>query len=141
MRRTAPLPRVNQIPVSPKLGRCLWQWHRYWRLRGAAAAETCLLGEPWSIFYLLTWVGSSHRGRCGERTEIPYLTAASSESGPSSEEILPGQDSWNGVPNKTGLGMWALAMALVVQCYSKNPSNKGDYGVKLGSRERWVGGS
>lgn len=68
-------------------------------------------------------MGSSHRGRCGERTENPYLTAASSESGPSSEEILPGQDSWNGVPNKAGLGMWALAMVLAVQCY-KNPFNK-----------------
>lgn len=43
------------------------------------------------------------------------------------EDTLPGQDSWNGVLSRAGLGVWALATALVVHCYSKSPSSKGDY--------------
>lgn len=79
--------------------------------------------------------GAATGGRRGERTEIPYLAAASWGGGSS-----PGQDSWNGVPNKAGLGMWALASALVVHCYSKNSSNKGNYDTSLGLKDRcgWI---
>ncbi|XP_078013113.1 mitochondrial disaggregase isoform X2 [Phascolarctos cinereus] len=31
---------------------------------------------------------------------------------------------WSGVPNAAGLGVWALASALVAHCYSKSPANK-----------------
>lgn len=144
LRRTAPAPRLFLgLIKSPSL-----------QSRGGAYNRSVITGDRGEPQRLRTaaWVrpgasssvlfpgrGAATGGRRGERTEIPYLTAASSGRGPSPEETLPGQDSWNGVPNKAGLGMWALAMALVVQCYNKNPSNKGDYGVKLGSRERCVG--
>lgn len=143
LRRTAPAPRLFLgLIKSPSLqspggayGRSVITGDRGepQRLRAAAwvrpgASSTLFLGR-----------GAATGGRRGEHTEIPYMTAASSGRGPSLEETLPGQDSWNGVPNKAGLGMWALAVALVVQCYNKNPSNKGDYGAKLGSRERCVG--
>ncbi|XP_008758018.1 mitochondrial disaggregase isoform X1 [Rattus norvegicus] len=128
LRRTAPAPRLFLgLIKSPSL-----------QSRGGAYNRSVITGDRGEPQRLRTaaWVrpgassvlfpgrGAATGGRRGERTEIPYLTAASSGRGPSPEETLPGQDSWNGVPNKAGLGMWALAMALVVQCYNKNPSNK-----------------
>lgn len=147
LRRTAPAPRLFLgLIKSPSLqsrggayGRCIVTGDRGEPQRLRAAAWV----RPGASSVFFPGRGVATGGRRGERTEIPYLTAASSGRGPNPEETLPGQDSWNGVPNKAGLGMWALAMALVVQCYNKNPSNKGDYGAKLGSRERcagvWVG--
>lgn len=63
--------------------------------------------------------------------ELQCLAAATRKHLPSPEETLPGQD-WSGVPNRAGLGVWALATALVAHCYSKSPSNKGDYRGCLG---------
>lgn len=127
LRRTTPAPRLFLgLIKSPSL-----------QSRGGAYGRGVVTGdrgEPQRL-RAAAWVrpgasstfvpgrGAATWGRRGERTEIPYLTAASSERGPSPEETLPGQDSWNGVPNKAGLGMWALAMVLAVQCY-KNPFNK-----------------
>lgn len=145
LRRTAPAPRLFLgLLKSPSF-----------QGRGSAygrSVSTADRGEP-QLLKAAAWVrpgassisfpgrGAATRGRRGERTEISCLAAASWGHGPSLEETLPGQDSWNGVPNKTGLGMWALATALVVHCYNKSPSNKGDYGASLGSRERCGGGS
>lgn len=145
LRRTAPAPRLFLgLLKSPSF-----------QSRGSAygrSVTTADRGEPQRL-KAAAWVrpgassisfpgqGASTGGRRGERTEISCLAAASWGHGPSPEETLPGQDSWNGVPNKAGLGMWALATALVVHCYSKSSSNKGDYGACLGSREKCGGGS
>ncbi|XP_051005030.1 caseinolytic peptidase B protein homolog isoform X2 [Acomys russatus] len=123
LRRTTPAPRLFLgLFKSPSL-----------RSRGSASGRSITTGdcgEPQRL-RAATWVrpGASSilfpgrvaatGGRHGERTEIPCLAAASWGRGSN-----PGQDSWDGVPNKAGLGMWALASALVVHCYSKNPSNK-----------------
>ena len=76
---------------------------------------------------LLTGGGAATGGRQRGRTETPCLAAATWGRLPSPEDTLPGQDSWNGVLSRAGLGVWALATALVVHCYSKSPSSKGDY--------------
>uniref|UniRef100_A0A2K6GKU1 ClpB family mitochondrial disaggregase n=1 Tax=Propithecus coquereli TaxID=379532 RepID=A0A2K6GKU1_PROCO len=89
------------------------QWLR------AAAGE-----RPGTSLALVHGQGAATGGCRGGRTESQCFTAATWGRFPAPEETLPGQDSWNGVPNKAGLGMWALATALVVHCYSKSPSNK-----------------
>uniref|UniRef100_A0A8C8X8E2 ClpB family mitochondrial disaggregase n=1 Tax=Panthera leo TaxID=9689 RepID=A0A8C8X8E2_PANLE len=126
--RTAPAPRLLlQLLRSPSLrrngsasgqavttaGRGEPQW-----LRAAVG------GRPATSPAFLTRGGAATWGRQGERTETQCFLATTWGRLPSPEETLPGQDSWNGVPNKAGLSMWALATALVVHCYSKSPSNK-----------------
>ncbi|ELK06779.1 Caseinolytic peptidase B protein like protein [Pteropus alecto] len=81
-------------------------------------------GRPGTPLALLTQGGATTRGRQGGLTKTQCLAAAAWGCLPCPEETLPGQDSWNRVPNRAGLGMWALATALVVHCYSKSPSNK-----------------
>ncbi|VCW96609.1 unnamed protein product, partial [Gulo gulo] len=81
-------------------------------------------GRPGTSPAFLPHEGAATWGRQGGLTETSSLVAATSGRLPSPEETLPGQDSWNGVPSRAGLSMWALATALVVHCYSKNPSNK-----------------
>ncbi|XP_036113846.1 caseinolytic peptidase B protein homolog isoform X1 [Molossus molossus] len=81
-------------------------------------------GRPGTSLALLTRRGAATGGRQGGRTETQCLAAASWGRLPGPEETFPGQYCWNGVPNRAGLGMWALATALVVHCYSKSPSNK-----------------
>ncbi|XP_074073396.1 mitochondrial disaggregase isoform X2 [Macrotis lagotis] len=39
-------------------------------------------------------------------------------------EESPSSGRWSGVPNSAGVGVWALASALVAHCYSKSPANK-----------------
>uniref|UniRef100_A0A7N4V5V3 ClpB family mitochondrial disaggregase n=1 Tax=Sarcophilus harrisii TaxID=9305 RepID=A0A7N4V5V3_SARHA len=39
-------------------------------------------------------------------------------------EESPSSGRWSGVPSAAGLGVWALASALVAHCYSKSPANK-----------------
>ena len=90
-------------------------------------AEGGRRGAPWNV------AGPTHRRRgshwrAPERTYLtPCLAAATWGRLPSPEDTLPGQASWNGVLSRAGLGVWALATALVVHCYSKSPSSKGDY--------------
>ncbi|XP_072650568.1 mitochondrial disaggregase isoform X4 [Canis lupus baileyi] len=128
LRRTAPAPRLLlQLLRSPSLrshgsasgrsvitaGRGEPQWPR-----------TAVWGRPGSSPAFLTGEGAATWGRQGGRPDTQSLEAATWGRLPSPEETLPGQDSWNGVPNRAGLSMWALATALVVHCYSKSPSNK-----------------
>ncbi|XP_040820366.1 caseinolytic peptidase B protein homolog isoform X4 [Ochotona curzoniae] len=68
--------------------------------------------------------GAAAAGRRRGCAETQRPAGASWQHLPSPEEALPGQDSWDGVPNRAGLSVWALATALVVHCYSKNPSSK-----------------
>uniref|UniRef100_A0ABI7YIZ9 AAA+ ATPase domain-containing protein n=1 Tax=Felis catus TaxID=9685 RepID=A0ABI7YIZ9_FELCA len=126
--RTAPAPRLLlQLLRSPSL-----------RRNGSASGQTVTTagrgepqwlraavgGRPATSPTFLTRGGAATWGRQGERTETQCFLATTWGRLPSPEETLPGQDSWNGVPNKAGLSMWALATALVVHCYSKSPSNK-----------------
>ncbi|XP_026895549.2 caseinolytic peptidase B protein homolog isoform X2 [Acinonyx jubatus] len=126
--RTAPAPRLLlQLLRSPSL-----------RRNGSASGQTVTTagrgepqwlraavgGRPATSPAFLTRGGAATWGRQGERTETQCFLATTWGRLPSPEETLPGQDSWNGVPNKAGLSMWALATALVVHCYSKSPSNK-----------------
>ncbi|XP_034522293.1 caseinolytic peptidase B protein homolog isoform X4 [Ailuropoda melanoleuca] len=128
LRRTAPAPRLLlQLLRSPSLrchgsassqsvttaGRGEPQW-----LRAAVG------GRPETSPVFLPREGAATWGRQGGRTETQCLVDATWGRLPSPEETLPGQDSWNGVPSRAGLSMWALATALVVHCYSKSPSNK-----------------
>uniref|UniRef100_A0A8C0T8R3 Caseinolytic mitochondrial matrix peptidase chaperone subunit B n=1 Tax=Canis lupus familiaris TaxID=9615 RepID=A0A8C0T8R3_CANLF len=128
LRRTAPAPRLLlQLLRSPSLrshgsasgqsvitaGRGEPQWPR-----------TAVWGRPGSSPAFLTGEGAATWGRQGGRPDTQSLEASTWGRLPSPEETLPGQDSWNGVPNRAGLSMWALATALVVHCYSKSPSNK-----------------
>uniref|UniRef100_A0A9L0JTY7 ClpB family mitochondrial disaggregase n=1 Tax=Equus asinus TaxID=9793 RepID=A0A9L0JTY7_EQUAS len=127
LRRTALAPRLLQLLRSSSLrshggasslsvttgGRGEPQW-----LRAAVG------GRPGTSPALLTRGGAATGGRQGGRTETQCLAAATWGRLPIPEETLPGQDSWNGVPSRAGLGLWALATALVVHCYSKSPSNK-----------------
>ncbi|XP_004016343.1 mitochondrial disaggregase isoform X2 [Ovis aries] len=127
-KRTAPAPRLLlQLLRSPSLrshesatgqsvttgGRGEPQW-----LRAAVG------GRHGTSPALLTGGGAATGGRQRGRTETPYLAAATWGHLPSPEDTLPGQDSWNGVLSRAGLGVWALATALVVHCYSKSPSSK-----------------
>uniref|UniRef100_A0A8C9JK31 ClpB family mitochondrial disaggregase n=1 Tax=Panthera tigris altaica TaxID=74533 RepID=A0A8C9JK31_PANTA len=122
--RTAPAPRLLlQLLRSPSL-----------RRNGSASGQAvrgepqwlraAVGGRPATSPAFLTRGGAATWGRQGERTETQCFLATTWGRLPSPEETLPGQDSWNGVPNKAGLSMWALATALVVHCYSKSPSNK-----------------
>ncbi|XP_025212643.1 caseinolytic peptidase B protein homolog isoform X3 [Theropithecus gelada] len=81
-------------------------------------------GRPGTSPALFSGRGAATGGRQGGRFDTKCLAAATWGRLLGPEETLPGQDSWNGVPNRAGLGMWALATALVVHCYSKSPSNK-----------------
>uniref|UniRef100_A0A8C2W5E3 Mitochondrial disaggregase n=1 Tax=Chinchilla lanigera TaxID=34839 RepID=A0A8C2W5E3_CHILA len=81
-------------------------------------------GRPGTSLALLPGRRAATGGRQGGRIETQCLAAATWGRLPSLEEIIPGHDNWNGFPSRAGLGMWALATALVVNCYSKNPSNK-----------------
>nr|XP_045001832.1 caseinolytic peptidase B protein homolog [Jaculus jaculus] len=83
-------------------------------------------GRPGASSALLPGPGASSRGRRPPRTGISCLAASTwgHRTCPEDEETLSEQDSWNGAPHRTGLGIWALATALVVHCYSKSPSNK-----------------
>ncbi|XP_025866337.1 mitochondrial disaggregase isoform X2 [Vulpes vulpes] len=128
LRRTAPAPRLLlQLLRSPSL-----------RSHGSASGQSVITagrgepqwlraavwGRPGSSPAFLTGEGAATWGRQGGRPETQCLVAATWGRLPSPEETLPGQDSWNRVPNRAGLSMWALATALVVHCYSKSPSNK-----------------
>ncbi|XP_003780975.1 caseinolytic peptidase B protein homolog isoform X1 [Otolemur garnettii] len=128
LRRKVPAPRLLlRLLRSPSLrshggasgqsviagGRGEPQW-----LRAAAG------GRPGTSLALLPAQGAAAGGHQGGQAETQFRAAATWERLPSVEETLPGQDSWNGVPNKGRLGMWVLATALVAHCYSKNPSNK-----------------
>uniref|UniRef100_A0A8C9HB65 Mitochondrial disaggregase n=1 Tax=Piliocolobus tephrosceles TaxID=591936 RepID=A0A8C9HB65_9PRIM len=128
LRRKAPAPRLLlRLLRSPTLwghggasGRNVTtgslgepQW-----LRAAAG------GRPGTSPALFSGRGAATGGRQGGRFDTKCLAAATWGRLLGPEETLPGQDSWNGVPNRAGLGMWALAAALVVHCYSKSPSNK-----------------
>lgn len=145
LKRTAPAPRLLlQLLRSPTLqsrggdscgsvttgGRGEPQW-----LRAAVG------GRPGTYPALFTG-GAATGGRQKGHTETQCLAAATWGRLPFPEEALPEQDTWSAVPGRTGMGMWALATALVVHCYSKSPSNKGDYRHALGLRERreeWPG--
>ncbi|XP_011717242.2 mitochondrial disaggregase isoform X2 [Macaca nemestrina] len=81
-------------------------------------------GRPGTSLALFSGRGAATWGRQGGRFDTKCLAAATWGRLLGPEETLPGQDSWNGVPNRAGLSMWALATALVVHCYSKSPSNK-----------------
>ncbi|XP_032022765.1 mitochondrial disaggregase isoform X6 [Hylobates moloch] len=127
LRRKAPAPRLLlRLLRSPTL-----------RGHGGASGRnvtTGSLGEPqWlrvaaggrpGTSALFSGRGAATGGRQGGRFDTKCLAAATWRRLPGPEETLPGQDSWNGVPSRAGLGMWALAAALVVHCYSKSPSNK-----------------
>ena len=136
LRRTAPAPRLLlQLLRSPSLrsrgsatdrsvttgGRGEPQW-----LRAAIG------GRPGTSPALLTRGGTATGGSQRGGTETPCLAAATWGRLPGPEDTLPGQDSWNGVLIRTGMGVWALATVLVVHCYSKSPSNKGDYRDSMG---------
>ncbi|XP_004480183.2 mitochondrial disaggregase isoform X1 [Dasypus novemcinctus] len=127
LKRTAPAPRLLQrLLRSVSLqnhggasGRSVTgdcgepQW-----LRAAAGGR---LGTSPAV---LTGRGAATGGRRGGHAQTQRPVAATCGYLPSPEETLLGQDSWNGVPSRAGLGIWALATALLVHCYSKNPSNK-----------------
>uniref|UniRef100_A0A8C0DVH7 Caseinolytic mitochondrial matrix peptidase chaperone subunit B n=1 Tax=Balaenoptera musculus TaxID=9771 RepID=A0A8C0DVH7_BALMU len=128
LRRTAPAPRLLlQLLRSPSLrsrgsatdrsvtsgGRGEPQW-----LRAAIG------GRPGTSPALLTRGGTATGGSQRGGTETPCLAAATWGRLPGPEDALPGQDSWNGVLNRAGMGVWALATVLVVHCYSKSPYNK-----------------
>uniref|UniRef100_A0A2K5EAG5 ClpB family mitochondrial disaggregase n=1 Tax=Aotus nancymaae TaxID=37293 RepID=A0A2K5EAG5_AOTNA len=81
-------------------------------------------GRPGTSPALLSGRGAATAGRHGGRFDTKCLAAAIWGRLPGPEETLPGQDSWTEVLNRAGLGMWALATALVVHCYNKSPSNK-----------------
>uniref|UniRef100_A0A8D2D331 Mitochondrial disaggregase n=1 Tax=Sciurus vulgaris TaxID=55149 RepID=A0A8D2D331_SCIVU len=81
-------------------------------------------GRPGTSSALLPGRGAATWGRRGGCTDTQCMAAATCGRLPTPEETPPGQDYWNDVPNGAGLGMWALATALVVHCYSKSPSNK-----------------
>uniref|UniRef100_F7HEE2 ClpB family mitochondrial disaggregase n=1 Tax=Callithrix jacchus TaxID=9483 RepID=F7HEE2_CALJA len=81
-------------------------------------------GRPGTSPALFSGRGAATGGRHGGRFDTKCLAAAIWGRLPGPEETLPGQDSWTEVPNRAGLGMWVLATALVVHCYSKSPSNK-----------------
>ncbi|XP_004708856.2 caseinolytic peptidase B protein homolog isoform X4 [Echinops telfairi] len=80
-------------------------------------------GRPGTVPALLAGRGAAAGGRREGRVAPQYFAATAWGRLPNPEETLPGQDGWSGVPNRAGLGVWALATALVVHCYSKNPSN------------------
>ncbi|KAM5316505.1 mitochondrial disaggregase isoform 3-T3 [Glossophaga mutica] len=81
-------------------------------------------GRPGTSLALITRRGAITGGRQGRHPETQCLATATGGRLPSSEETLSGHDCWNELPNRVGLGMWALATALVVHCYGKNPSSK-----------------
>ena len=125
LRKTAPAPRLLlQLLRSPSLrsttgrsvttgGRGEPQWLRA-AVGGRHGTSPALLAEG----------GAATGGRQRGSTETPCLAASTWGRLPNPEDPLPGQDSWNQVLNRAGLGVWALASALVAHCYSKSPTNK-----------------
>ncbi|KAM5248108.1 mitochondrial disaggregase isoform 2-T2 [Ctenodactylus gundi] len=81
-------------------------------------------GRPETSSALLPGPGAATWRRQGRFTKTQPLADATWGRFPTPEETLTGQDNWNGVSKMSGLGVWALATALVVHCYSKSPSNK-----------------
>ncbi|XP_035884752.1 caseinolytic peptidase B protein homolog isoform X3 [Phyllostomus discolor] len=81
-------------------------------------------GRPGTSLALITRRGAATGGHQGRLLETQCLAAAPGGHLPSSKETLSGHDCWNELPNRVGMGMWALATALVVHCYSKTPSSK-----------------
>ncbi|XP_036924487.1 caseinolytic peptidase B protein homolog [Sturnira hondurensis] len=100
-----------------------------WRVTTEGSGEpqwlrAALGGRPGTSLALITRRGAATGGHQGRRPETQCLAAATEGHLPSSEETLSGHDCWNELPDRVRLGMWALATALVVHCYSKNPSSK-----------------
>ncbi|KAM5224537.1 mitochondrial disaggregase [Hipposideros larvatus] len=128
LRRTALAPRLLlQLLRSPSLRSHGGPSGRSVTIGGCGESQwlrTAIGGRLGTLLALLTRGGAATRGRQRGRTETQCLAAATWGRLPSLEETLPGHDSCNGVPSRAGLGMWALATALVVHCYSKNSSNK-----------------
>ncbi|XP_048217588.1 caseinolytic peptidase B protein homolog isoform X2 [Perognathus longimembris pacificus] len=88
------------------------------RLRAAVG------GRPLTLSALLPERGAPSARPLGGRSETQCLAAATWGRLPTPEETLTGQDSPNGVPYRSAVGLWALAMALVVDCYTKSPTGK-----------------
>ncbi|KAM6159272.1 LOW QUALITY PROTEIN: mitochondrial disaggregase [Rhynchocyon petersi] len=103
---------VSGRSVSTR-GRSEAQW-----LRAASG------GRPETAPTLLTGRGAGTGGSRVGLAETQCFATTMWGRFPCPEETLPGQDGWSGVSKRAGLGMWALATALLVHCYSKNPSNK-----------------
>ncbi|XP_036282588.1 caseinolytic peptidase B protein homolog isoform X2 [Pipistrellus kuhlii] len=128
LRRTALAPRLLlHLLRSPSLGS-----HR--RPSGRSVTTGGCGEPPWlraaiggrlaTSLASLTRRGAATGGRHGRRTETQCLAVASWGRLPGPEDTFPGQNCWNGDPTRARLGMWALATALVVHCYSKSPSSK-----------------
>ncbi|KAI2561664.1 caseinolytic mitochondrial matrix peptidase chaperone subunit B [Homo sapiens] len=62
-------------------------------------------GRPGTSPALFSGRGAATGGRQGGRFDTKCLAAATWGRLPGPEETLPGQDSWNGVPSRAGLGM------------------------------------
>ncbi|XP_031537173.1 mitochondrial disaggregase isoform X9 [Vicugna pacos] len=128
LRRTAPAPRLLlQLLRSPSLRSHGGATDRSVTTGGCGESQwlrAAVGGRPGPSPALLTRGGAATGGRQRGRTPTPCFAAATWGRLPSPEDTLSGPDSWNGVLSRAGLGVWALATALVVHCYSKSPSNK-----------------
>ncbi|XP_036180987.1 caseinolytic peptidase B protein homolog isoform X2 [Myotis myotis] len=128
LRRTALAPRLLlHLLRSPSLGSPRGPSGRSVTTGGCGEPQwlrAAIGGRPGTSLASLTRRGAATGGRHGRRTETQCLAAATWGRLPGPEDTLPGQNCWNGVPTRGRLGMWALATALVVHCYSKSPSNK-----------------
>nr|XP_031316123.1 caseinolytic peptidase B protein homolog isoform X2 [Camelus dromedarius] len=128
LRRTAPAPRLLlQLLRSPSLRSHGGATDRSVTTGGCGASQwlrAAVGGRPGPSPALLTRGGAATGGRQRGRTATPCFAAATWGHLPIPEDTLSGPDSWNGVLSRAGLGVWALATALVVHCYSKSPSNK-----------------
>ncbi|XP_059564540.1 mitochondrial disaggregase isoform X2 [Myotis daubentonii] len=128
LRRTALAPRLLlHLLRSPSLGSHRGPSGRSVTTGGCGEPQwlrAAIGGRPGTSLASLTRRGAATGGRQGRRTETQCLAAATWGRLPGPEDTLPGQNCWNGVPTRGRLGMWALATALVVHCYSKSPSNK-----------------
>ncbi|XP_023614519.1 caseinolytic peptidase B protein homolog isoform X2 [Myotis lucifugus] len=128
LRRTALAPRLLlHLLRSPSLGSHRGPSSRSVTTGGCEEPQwlrAAIGGRPGTSLASLTRRGAATGGRHGSRTETQCLAAATWGRLPGPEDTFPGQNCWNGVPTRGTLGMWALATALVVHCYSKSPSNK-----------------
>ncbi|XP_070281657.1 mitochondrial disaggregase isoform X2 [Myotis yumanensis] len=128
LRRTAVAPRLLlHLRRSPSLGSHRGPSGRSVTTGGCGEPQwlrAAIGGRPGTSLASLTRRGAATGGRHGRRTETQCLAAATWGRLPGPEDTFPGQNCWNGVPTRGRLGMWALATALVVHCYSKSPSNK-----------------